>query len=94
MTPAPGSLAAQINLLMDLGLYQRAEKLSALFPAVKPLWQAADQRHDALLKTALLCGFRPGGEHWNLSTEEWAERRAHTIRAQLPHHVEQHRRAA
>jgi hypothetical protein len=91
--PAPGSLAAQFNLLVDLALYQRAEKLSAMFPAVTPLWEAADRRHDALLKTALLCGFRPGSDHWRLSTEQWAEARAVTIRANLPNHVEQQLRA-
>lgn len=82
-----GSLHHQLNLLMDLEIYERAEKLSALFPKVEPLWRSADRAHNQLLKRAMACGYEPCGRDRLFGTVEWATKRAELIREHLPNNA-------
>lgn len=82
-----GSLDHQLNLLDALEIYERAEKLSAFLPDVRPLWEAADQRHGDLLRSAMACGYEPCGRDRLFGTVEWATTRAALIREHLPNNA-------
>lgn len=80
----------QIALVRALAAYLSAEEASRIVcDSVQGQWRKADALHDELLTLALLCGYEPAGMHRDLSTVQWARKRAANIARSLPAHLKE-----
>lgn len=86
-----GDINSQIRLLSTLESYERAQRAADICPGVAGQQDKAEQLYLQLAGIALACGYEAGGRHAHLTTYQWAQQRAATLRRVFPNHISEAR---
>lgn len=89
-----GCIQSQIRLVQLLDAYDSAQRAAEICPWSEAQMDKAEALYDEMFRVAFACGYQPGRDHAHLTTYEYAQMRAETLRRVFPAHLAQANRKA